>query len=488
MTKRKRIATYGRRGQLVRVFDEIVGGNRMVRVQWTEARGAPLETQSWPYSKANVETAKAFAQGTDQRLSAGSARPVLDRTIRELADLHIAAFVDSWAPATLRNFRHRWSRFEAFVGRNTAARLITEETLDEFRSKMRAAEIAVTQRGETVKAVKQVFRWARRRKLLVENPIADYVIKLAKNEKAAEVPEWNPEETRALAQQLLAEQASRSSRHWRLEVAFFLAMSQGPRQNAMRHLADDDVNLSGQTVRHPTAKDVVLPPRSVWWNPAFDKTASERVQPLTRDAVRAIRIARVWRRRMNYRGKWLLPPAREKTLVRGEPWGYQAMNQALRELCKRCTPAVAWVKGRAFHGFRKFAAGEVHRVTNSERAAADWIGDKDVKVVRKHYLKKRAEEQRAVASSIDVGSAARTTSAHQEPIGGRPERRKPITHGARTGYNRGCRCEECTKANREHNRAAREAVTGRGATGEPLTEAADADAVPTADRGVSHGR
>jgi len=462
MAKRKRIKTYGRRGQLVRVNDEHLDGRRLVRVQWNETKGAPLSTESWPYSKPNVETAKGFAEGVAHRLAAQLAAPLADRTIRELADLHIAAFAESWAPATLRNFQHRWARFEAFVGRNTSARLVTEETLDEFRARMRTTEIAVGQRIETVKAVKQVFRWAKRRKLIAENAIADYVIKVAKSERTAERPEWSPEETARLGAQLLGERASRSSRHWRLEVAFFLASSQGPRQNAMRHLAADDVNLSADTVRHPTAPDVVLPPRSVWWNPAYDKMGEERVQPLTRGAVRAIRLARVWCTRIGYPGPWLLAPAREKSRAAKEPWGYAAANQALRELCKRCDPVVEWIDGRAYHGFRKYSAGEVHRLTGSERDAADWIGDKDVKIVRRHYLKKRAEEQRGVAQKVDVDAAmqahvARTAGA--EPIttqiGFRPERRKPITHGTRTGYNRGCRCEPCTAAQRTHIRKSR---------------------------------
>jgi hypothetical protein len=131
------------------------------------------------------------------------------------------------------------------------------------------------------------------------------------------------------------------------------------------------------------------------------------VQPLTRTAVRALRIARVWRQRIGYEGPWVFAPAREASRAQGKPWGYQAANRALHELAGRCDPEVLWVKGRAFHGFRKFSAGEIHRLTGSERAAADWIGDKDVKVVRKHYLKKRAEEQRGVAQQVDVDSAAR---------------------------------------------------------------------------------
>ena len=416
MANRKRIATYGRRGKnLVRVFEERAESVRYVRVQWSEVAGRPLSTESWKYSKEAVVDARAFAEGTADRLAAGGAPAPRDRTVRELAEAHLAAESEAWAEKTLAAFRHRWGRFEAFLGRHTVARLVTEETLDEFRGRMKRAGVVVNQRAETIKAVKQVFRWAKRRKLLAENAIADYTMKLAKGEKRHDVPEWSPDDTRRLLARLAHERAAHTSRGWRLEVALHLVSQLGPRQNALRHLAWADVNLSGRTVRHPTAAGVVLPPRAVWWNPTYDKRAEERVQPLTRPAVRALRLAAVWRARLGAAGVWVLPAVQARTVAKNQPWTYQALNQALRELCTRALDAegkpVAWVKGRGLHGFRKFAAGEVHRLTGSERAAADWIGDKDVKVVRKHYLKKRAEEQRAVAGLLGAAAPNRNATA-----------------------------------------------------------------------------
>lgn len=450
MASRKRIAAFGRRGQLVRVFTEEVGraGDRrkLVRVQWNETTGAPLSTESWPASRDNVAWARAYAEGVARRLAAGQAAPPADRSLRELADAHLAAEAETWAPATVRNFRHRWGRFEAFAGPHTAARLVTEETLDEFRLEMRRAGVVTNQRAETVKVVKQVFRWARRRKLIAENPIADYRMKRAKGEKAAEVPEWSPAETGQLRGQLEAEGAPRDARAWRLWAAIEIAAMQGPRQKALFHLAWDDVNLSGRTIRHPSAPGVVLPPRSVWWNVAIDKQKEERVQPLTRAVVRALRVARVWAARAGYAGPWVFfrPGAGARDLGNGgyetarsrrraaakadTPWSYQTAVSGLRRLCERCTPVVKWIKGRALHGFRKHAAGEVHRITGSERAAADWIGDKDTKVVRKHYLKKRAEEQRAVAEQLGAPVAGRAAA---------PPRPRTAVRGATRSPKRG---------------------------------------------------
>jgi site-specific recombinase XerD len=425
MANRTPITTYGRRGRnYVRVLAETVAGARLVRVQWSETPGGRVKTESWPHSKENVRTAKVWAEETAARLAAGNAAPPPDVSVRTLRDAHVAAMVEAWAPTTLRNFTHRWTRFEDFVGRHTAARLVSEQTLDEFRAAMRRAGVATNQRGETVKVVKQVFRWARRRKLIAENPIADYTVKLAKGEKKAEVPEWSPEETGRLLAQLEREGAPRNSRAWRLWAAVLVSATQGPRQKALRHLAWTDVNLSGRTVRHPTAADVVLPPRTCWWNPGYDKMRDERVQPLTRDAVRALRIARVWRAKLGAEAQpWVFFGVQQRTRVALAPWTYQAANQALRELCVRA--GVAWKKGRALHGFRKHAAGEVHRVTGSERAAADWIGDKSVTVVRRHYLKKRAEEQRAVAEKLGVSTAAGDANRNESRTAHR-ERRQAV--------------------------------------------------------------
>lgn len=429
MADRKRITSYGRRGRnLVRVFAETVGGRRYVRAQWSEAPGQPLVTESWPHSAAAVKEARAFAEGVADRLAAGGAPPPPDRTVRELADAYVLAEGEAWAPATRTNFRWRWGRFEAFLGRHTLARLVTTATLDEWRATMQRAGVATNQRALAVGIVKAVFRFAAQpnRKLLATNPLADYRVKLAKGEKRAEVPEWTPAEVRRQRAQLAAERAYRRRRGWRLAAAVDVAATQGPRQGALFHLQWADVNLSGATVRHPTAADVVLPPRSVWWNPAHDKLGAERVQPLSRAAVRALRLARVWRARDDYRGPWVFyrpgaglrdagtgaHSARAAARAAAKPDGpvtYQTVLSALQALCRRAVDAdgrpVRWVKGRGFHGYRKHAAGEVHRLTGSERAAADWIGDKSIGVVRTHYLKKRAEEQRAVAEGLVLPDA-----------------------------------------------------------------------------------
>lgn len=429
MANRKRITTYGRRGHnYVRVFEERVGGTRYVRVQWSELPGQPLQTESWEYSTATAKEAKEWAAGTADRLAAGAAPAPKDRTVRELAELHVAAVGEGWAVKTTAAFWHRWKRFEQFLGRHTVARLVTEETLDEFRARMRRAEVATNQRAETIKVVKQVFRWAKRRKLLADNPIADYTMKLAKGEKRTEVPEWKPAEVQRLLQQLEDEHAPRDPKRWRLWVFLTLAAAQGTRQNALRHLSWADVNLAGVDHHHPTARGIELPPRSVWWNPAFDKVKIERAQPLTRPSVRALRVARVWAARLEYTGPWILSGAtktsrgidealpawaedprakkrgRTRRQVKDQPWTYSAFNQALRDLCARALDAdgrpVEWVKGRAAHGFRKYSAGQVAELTGSERAAADWIGDQDIRIVRKHYLKRRAEAERRSAGLI----------------------------------------------------------------------------------------
>ena len=89
------------------------------------------------------------------------------------------------------------------------------------------------------------------------------------------------------------------------------------------------------------------------------------------------------------------------------PWSYAAYNAALHEAERLA--GVARVKYRAAHGFRRGVAGNVAELTGSEKLAAEWIGDKSVRVVREHYLPERQKQLHAIADRL--GAADRSPNA-----------------------------------------------------------------------------
>lgn len=404
----KPIATYGiaRSGVYVRVAQVQLAAGPAVQVQWREA-GARRK-KAFPASPQGRAHAKAFAQGTHQRLSAvtGSEAPRL--TLEQLFERYVLACEASWRPKTRTNEINRWRYFVQALGPNTFADLITPDTLDELRRKLvksggsRGQPIAPNQVHAILSNVCRVWRLAAARRWLEANPLAGYRIPRAKEDRAMDVPEFTPAEAAKLMQKLPAA----DSRRWRAHVACRIAGTQGPRVNALLLSHDADWDLSARTVR---------------WRSETDKLGRERLQPLTHDAVAAVRIARIWRARLGYTGKYLIPAARGARRADDKPWSYQGLQQLLH---RACVEAGVEVKAfRAMHGLRRMAAGNVLEATGGDlKAAGDWIGDTDLRVLLRSYAKKRDGKMVQVAAMIRMPTEAAkavTPERHSTTMGRR---------------------------------------------------------------------
>lgn len=142
--------------------------------------------------------------------------------------------------------------------------------------------------------------------------------------------------------------------------------------------------------------------------------------PQVRDA---LMVAYRWSLRFGYAGKWVFfrPGAgvREQDTRRGLwyvtekararagrakdlPYTYSAYNGSLHRYERKA--GLEPVPFKASHAFRRGIATDIHDATGSTRDAADWIGDKSVKVVDRHYIKTRDDKMRKLA-----GLAAATT-------------------------------------------------------------------------------
>lgn len=386
------LTTYGSRGRSVRVFVETFTDptrQPLVRVEWREH--GKRKTESLPNSRDNQKRARAYAAGVAERLSLHGVARADQITMRVLGERYLLAHPtpETWRPKTRTTFLARWKVWLAFATPERAIDTVTPETLDEFRAALRAQDYAVNQIANHVQMVKSVYRFARVRKYFLENPIADYTMQLSRDQRRLEVPEWSAEE----CAKILAALDPRSSRTWRAYVAIVLGAMLGGRANALLHLEWRDVDLAARTIR---------------WRPELDKLGKDRLQPLPRDAVRVLRIARVWRRRMHYEGAFILPgTSRRRSRSTGElPYSYQALQQALQAAAARA--GVRWVDYRAMHGFRRFVVNEVLALTGNLTRAGQYIGDSDIRTLARSYVRARPEELRDVAAAVKLPVLPRT--------------------------------------------------------------------------------
>jgi integrase len=395
---RKVIKDLGSHGRSVRVFVETFADRRrqdLVRVQWRE--NGRLKTESLPNSRENQTRAKAYAEGVAERLAMHGVAERERVTMYDLGERYLLAHPtpETWRPKTRKTFLARWKVWLAFATPERHIDTVTPDTLDEFRAAMRAQEYAINQVANHVQMVRSVYRFARERKYLLENAIADYAMKLSRDQRRLEVPEWTEEE----AALILVELPPRSPRHWRAFVAIVLDAVLGGRSNALLNIEWRDVDLDTRTVR---------------WRPELDKLAKDRTQPLPRDAVRALRIARVWRARIGYTGPYVIPgdSARRKKKERGDqPYSYQSLNQALRNAATRA--GVRWIPYRAMHGFRRMVLNNVLELTGNLTRAGQFIGDTDMRTLTRSYVRSRPEELRDVARSIGLRKAPATDVAKE---------------------------------------------------------------------------
>ena len=390
---------YGTHGRTVRVTTETLRGTKLVRVQWREA--GRRRTESWPDTKENRRLAIAFAETTSHRIAHRIAEPPPPIAISVLYAKYVSANTH-WRPATRVVNDGRWKRFVVYAGPGRPAHELTPDLIDQYRAAMKRQGYAGNQVAEHVKVVKAVCRFARQRRLLAENPLADYVVKTPKEDRSKPIPEYTPQEARAL----LAKCDARDPRSWRLYVALHVFALAGPRQNAARHLTWDDIDLAAHTVR---------------WRPELDKVGYDRTQLLPAQVVEALWVAYGWRIAYGYTGPLVFfrPGAgtidtggwhthrkgpTQRSLRRAAakpdvPWTYAALNGALRRL--EDAAGVEHVPQRAAHGMRRFVVTEVHAATGNLALAGQYVGDRDLRTLARSYLRERPEEQRRAVEHME---------------------------------------------------------------------------------------
>lgn len=383
------IATLKQYGSTVNLFRTELGGQSVVRVEWREADALGRKvrrTETFRGPRRDAERlARAFAEGVQARLKNGAPRPTVRRTVGELWEGYLLAHEADWRPKTATLARARWKLWALHVPASTFADLITPETLDEWRvglltKKRKHGEgMARNQVAQHIQLVKSVWRWATMRRLLPWNPLEGYAVRKGRDYQPRAIDEYTPTEFG----RILAELSPRTHGRWRAWVAIALDGILAPRSNALLQLRWRDVDLKR---------------RLVVWPAETDKVGRTRTQQLPRDAVWALRVARVWARREGYSGDWVFFGGNKRTRDDDRPWRYQALNRQLHEAAARAD--VTWKPGRAMHGFRRMVAKSVLDATGNIEMTGRYIGDSDPRVLKKSYLRDRPGDLDAAVAAV----------------------------------------------------------------------------------------
>jgi integrase len=377
------ILTLGGRGHRVRVYIE----GDLVRVRW-RINGA-RKHQSWANTPENRARAKAFAHGLMEQKPKAAPR----LTLRQIWEKYQEAEYPSLRPKSQERYLERWRKWERFLGREFVAEDTTQENADQYRSARAELGIAINQIAEEVKMAKLVYAWAQRRRLIALNDLALYRFKIAKEDRAESPAEYRLEDFDKIIQQFRPEVWGQ----WRPWALLTLLATQGVRTNSARHLQWDDVDLDAMRLT---------------WRARYDKLGREWTQPLRAETHDALMVAQWWREKMKYTGPWVFFSTDERRAKSGHEavYGHQALAYALAKAERAA--GVPHLELRAMHGLRRMVVGEIVRLTGDIAAAAQFIGDTDLRVVNKSYLKRRDDQLRDVANRLDL-----TRKVHQTATG-----------------------------------------------------------------------
>lgn len=356
MTKPRRLATIGKRGNLVRLSIVTRRGAKSYVVQF----GPDRKQVTFPYTTEGKAEAEAFFRGFGAEVDRPIERKRL--TNRELRNAFFAS-EQHLRPRTRLLYAADWRTWEQFAGANNIAEDTTVVQCAEFRKVLDSKGLATATVKATITNVRTIFNWGERMELVPTNKWHLFQLKIPKEKRTRPRAEYRADEFFRIWRAL----DSRKPTQWRPWAAIGLLGIYGNRQHEILNLRWSW--LEGDVF--------TIPPEVV-------KTGEERtlrIFPLTRGI---LDVARYWAARARYDGDYVFFPFRRDCQ---EPhYTIQSLTWALHEAEKRA--GVDHIRWRAGHGFRRGLVGDLVDVTGDVTLALQAIGDRDLSMAT-HYRVRR---------------------------------------------------------------------------------------------------
>jgi integrase len=367
MTPRRRLATFGARGQLVRLYVEERGGVKRYVVQYGP-KGARKQ-ESFAYNKAGKAEAEAFFNAFGKELEAPAKRAPL--TNRELWTAYITAEGEHLRQRSVRLYADSWRTWEQFAGAHNIAEATTVLQIAEFRKALDAQGLATATVYNVIRNIRIVFNWGERMELLDRNRWHLYVFKVAKERRTKPRAEYRSDEFLRIWGAL--DPSTRGQ--WRAWVAIGLLGIYGNRQNEILNLQWSWI--TGDAVRIPSE---------------YVKTGEEgtlTLFPLTRQV---LDVARDWAGKEGYSGPHVLFPGRSHN--REPHYTIQSLTAALHAAERRA--GVEQIRWRAGHGFRRGLVGDLVDATGDVTLALQAIRDRDIRMATRYRVRRNDRIDEAV--------------------------------------------------------------------------------------------
>lgn len=355
---RKRLATLGERGSLVRMFLETRGSVKRYVVQWGSK--AARQQESFPATKAGKAEADAFFKAFGEEAARAHSDEATPLTVRALWTAYLDAEAEHLRPNTRRLYSAAWRTWEQFIDPATIAQDITVQQIAEYRRTLDARGLATATVKDAIRNVRIVFNWGERMELISRNRWHLFIHKVSKEKRTKPRAEYRADEFLAIWKALDPE----SRGQWRAWVAVGLLGIYGNRQNEILNLQWDWI--TGDVVRIPSA---------------YVKTGEESTLtlfPLTRGV---LQIARDWAEKEGYNSPYVLYPGQSAAQRRGHAslqphYSIQSLTDAIHRAEKRA--GIEPIKWRAGHGFRRGLVGDLVDQTGDVTLALQAIGDRDL--------------------------------------------------------------------------------------------------------------
>jgi hypothetical protein len=380
--KRRRLATTGERGQLVRLFETTRRGVRRYVVQWGAKQDRHQE--SFAGTREGKAEAEAFYKAFKAEAEKGASSPASPLTVRQLWMRFLESESGTLRPNTRRLYAEAWRHWENFITPEAIAQDMTVPTIGLFRAALDSAGLATATVQRTITVCRVVYAWAERIELIERNRWHLYRHKIAKDRRTPQRAEFRRDEFLALWRAFDPALPGQ----WRAFVLTGLLGIYGSRQTEL---------LAG--LQWPNiGEDVAVIPG------AYVKTGDEARLPLFPLTRALLAIARAWAEKDGYTGPQVFYPGSRVGTGRANAsktphYTIQSYTAALDDAHARA--GVPKIRYRAGHGFRRGLVGDLADASGDIHAALLAIGDHDVRMARNYRVRRDDKTRQLLGDRLD---------------------------------------------------------------------------------------